>query len=186
MPFDLDRIRNEVQASPLLSPYPPELGAAIVNDCFRTAMCAPIPDDRWRAWIRREKSLVAEQVGMLGYLLSMTSLRDDTLPLLASVRDPAGAMEAFLEQVSPLTSEMIRANRFRQEEFLRRWVGAWGGAILGETKKESAQRAEQLDYRKTLEEFAAAEAARKAEAQRRATAIREAAERDAAARGWRE
>ncbi len=123
---------------------------------------------------------------MLGYLLSVTSMGDETVPLLARANAPIEAMEAFLDKIAPLTAEMIRANRFRQEEFVRRWAEAWGGAILGETPEASRQRADQLDYRRTMKEFTAAEAARKAEAERRAALLREAAEREAAARGWRE
>lgn len=186
MAFDIDQIRRELEASPLLSPYPADLGAAIVNDCFRHAMCQPIPDDRWAKWTAKTKSLIPEQIGMLGYLLATTSLRDETLPLLPHVDDPAAAMEAFWAAVAPLTAEMIRANRFRQEEFIRRWAEAWGGAIRGEQPEVSRQRVDQLDYRRTLKEFAAAEAARNAEAERRAALLKQAAEREAAARGWRE
>jgi hypothetical protein len=186
MPFDIERIRNEVLSSPLLSPYPPELAVAVVNDCFRSAGCAPIADDRWARWLARERSLAPEQISMLGYLLSVTSMRDETVPLLPRAKAPTKAMEGFLNNISPLTAEMIRANRFRQEEFVRRWAEAWGGTILGETPEVSRQRADQLDYRRTMKEFAAAEAARKAEAERRAALLREAAEREAAARGWRE
>ena len=81
---------------------------------------------------------------------------------------------------------MIRANAFRQEEFLRRWIEAVGGSVAGESAKDSKKRLEQLDYRKTLAEYDRAEKARQAEAARRAKLLQEAADREAAARGWRE
>ena len=48
------------------------------------------------------------------------------------------------------------------------------------------RRLDQLDYRKTMADYKAAEQSRKEEAARRAKLLAEAAQREADARGWRE
>jgi hypothetical protein len=186
--FDLGRIRTEAQAAPLPSPYPFDLAIAIVNDTFRLAGLAPPDTKKWKQIApRAKKKLGEEQVGMLAHLLATTSLREGTVSAIDPGRfDAPPALGAFFEAVAPLTAEMIRANAFRQEEFLRRWIEAVGGEIAGESRKESKKRLEQLDYRKTLAEYDRAEKTRQAEAARRAKLLKEAAEREAAARGWRE
>lgn len=189
MAFDLDRIRNEVRAVPLASPYPLDLAAAIVSDALRLARIVPPPGATWKRWADRKggRPLLAEQAGMLAHFLATTSLREETVAaLLRSSLDLEGVLAGFFEAIAPLTSEMIRANAFREEEFLRRWIACVGGRVAGEKPKDSQRRLEQLDYRKTLEEYGRAEKARKEEAERRAKLLQEAAQREADARGWRE
>jgi hypothetical protein len=188
MAFDLKRIRSEAQAAPLPSPYPLDLAVAIVNDTLRLAGLVPPSAQRWKqAPLKGRSKLHEEQVGMLAHLLATTSLREETVRAIDRARfDAPKALGAFFEAVAPLTAEMIRANAFRQEEFLRRWIEAVGGEVGGESARDSKKRLEQLDYRKTLAEYERAEKARQAEAERRAKLLQEAAEREAAARGWRE
>ena len=160
---------------------------AVVSDVFRRAgRAAPAPE----LWIELAKLYpirFGEQLGMLAHLLASTSLAAATVEAQrASAFEPKAGITAFFEQIEPLTAEMIRGNAFRREELVRKWLSAWGGAIAGESAEQSAARLTALDYRSTLAEYAKAEAARKAEATERARLIREAEEREAAARGWRE
>ena len=187
MPFDLPLIRKQLAESVIVSPYPLELSAAVVSDSFRLAGIAPPALSSWRTWAGKKRDLATEQLGMLAHILHTTSLRDETVATLRKKSvEPAFAIPEFLDKVKPLTAEMIRANEFRQEEFLRRFIEAVGGVVKGETAKQSQARLEQLDYRSTLEEFKKADAARKAEAARRAKLLQEARDKEAAARGWRE
>jgi hypothetical protein len=66
------------------------------------------------------------------------------------------------------------------------WARAVGGAWAGEAPLASAARLDKLDDKKTLAEYQAAEKARKDEQKRRDKALREAAEKEAEAHGWRE
>jgi len=184
--FDLKGIVRELQAAPLASPYPLDLSAAIVNDTFRMALARPVPKKQWDGWQKEKPVRWAEQMGMLAHALAVTSLRAETVRALHPGYDAAVGLQRMFELIEPLTAEMIRSNRFRQEEFLRKWASCVGGRIEGEKARESKQRMEQLDYRKTLAEYAKAEKARKSEAAARAKMLREAAQREAQARGWRE
>ena len=186
MTFDLDQVRKELEASPLLAPYATELAVAILCDCFREAGVAPVAQRTIEAWLSAGKPLFEEQLCMLAWVLNETSVRAQTLALMKTAKDGPARVEAFFAAVEPLTAEMIRANRFRQEEFLRRWVECWGGQMKGESSKQSKTRLEELDYRKTLEEYKRAERDRKKEEKRRAKMLREAEARETAARGWRE
>ncbi len=124
---------------------------------------------------------------MLAHFLAVSDLRLASVAALrAAGANATEVLPQFFDRVQPLTGEMVRANVFRQEEFLRRWVEALQGGIAGETPEESGRRLQSLDYRKTLAELREAEDARKREFTARAQALKEAAERDAAARGWRE
>jgi hypothetical protein len=193
--FDLARVRDEMAAAPLVSPWPFEVAVAVVNDVFRMGGELAAPASlTWLDWATKH-SLVEEQAGMLAHALAHTSLREASVAALAARRRGLGGgpvpgaeaiLRGFLDGIRPLTAEMIRANAFRQEEFLRRWVAALNGEVAGETPEASRRRLDQLDYRKTLAEFESAESTRKAEADRRAKLRREAEEREAAARGWRE
>jgi hypothetical protein len=186
MAFDVRGIQAELAAAPIASPYPLDLAVAIVNDTFRMAGIPPVADATWTRWTEKAHTLWTEQMGMLAHALASTSLRAETARILSPVHEKEKALELFFEGVKPLTAEMIRANAFRQEEFLRRWVECWDGEVAGESAAQSKRRLEQLDYRKTLQEYARAERARREEQERRAREAREAAEREAAARGWRE
>lgn len=187
MAFALDRIKEEMRNAPPPAPWPGELAVAIINDAFRMAGVHPVPDAEWWRNCQKAHALAGEQMGMLAHLLSYTSLRAETVAALTESRKEAQpAMDAFFVAVEPLTGEMVRANAFRQEEFVRRWIESVGGSVGGETKKQSAQKLDQLDYRKTLSEYQRADKARALEAKKRAKALKEAAEREAAARGWRE
>lgn len=183
MAFDLARIRKEIEAAPLLVPWPSDLAVAVVSDTFRMAGVAP-PSDA--DWIERSKPSWFERLGVLAWLLASTSLREETVRALKPGFDALAAVAAFLDAVAPLTAEMLRQNAFRQEELIRQWIAAVGGRIAGETAAQSRKKLEQLDYRKTLVEYERAEKARKEEAEKRAQALREAAEREAQERGWRE
>lgn len=189
MAFDLKRIETEIGAAALESPYSVELAAAVVSDTFRLGGLVP-PASAWWRHSRGGKAadaLFGEQVGMLGWLLNTTSLREEAVAALRGGQHaPKRLLEGFFDTVRPLTGEMIRANAFRREEFLRRFVEAVGGQVAGETAEQSRRRLEQLDYRKTMADYKAAEQSRKEEAERRAKLLAEAAQREADARGWRE
>lgn len=187
MPFDLAAIRRQIEQAPLSAPLDLAIGIAVVFDLWRLANLAPAGDKQWRQWGQGSWTNFAAQLGMLAHFMAVSDLRDQSIAALrASQVRAAEALPVFFERVEPLTGEMIRANVFRQEEFLRRWIEALQGEVAGETREESARRLESLDYRKTLAELRQAEEARKREASARAQALKEAAERDAAARGWRE
>ena len=190
MAFDLPRIVAEIEAAPLVSPYTTELAVAVICDVFRMAGQVPLRAERWRTWTgkRAASPLLAEQSGMLAHFLACSSLRPESVESLAALPPPVQAealLGGFFAAVEPLTAEMIRANTFRREEFLRRWIEALRGKIVGETTAQSQKRLAALDYRKTLAEFKKAESSRLEEARRREEALRKAAE-EAAARGWRE
>jgi len=185
---DLNGIRAELERAPLVSPYPVELARAVVSDMLRLARLVPPSRGAWEEWARaRGRPLMNEQLGMLAHILASTSLREAAVRTLRDrAIGPEKTLPSFFDKVAPLTAEMIRANAFRQEEFLRRFVEWLGGEVQGESRKQMERRLEQLDYRKTLDEYARAEKAREAEAARRAKLLQEAAQREADARGWRE
>ncbi|GMV44304.1 MAG: hypothetical protein AMXMBFR64_60200 [Myxococcales bacterium] len=187
MSFDLVRIQREVAERPLLQAAPLDLAVAIVNDTLRMAGAVVVVDEAWAEWERSAKPLWAEQLGVVGVLLAQTSLRAATVEAIRGrAVKPAVCLRAFFEAIEPLTAELVRTNVFRREELLRRWIEAWGGEVAGEAPEQSALRLGQLDYRAALRELDRADKARKAEADRRARLLREAQEREAAARGWRE
>lgn len=187
MAFDLANIRRQIEQAPLSAPLHLDLGVAVVCDLWRLANLAPADDRSWRHWSRGSWPNFAAQLGMLAHFMAVSDLRGQSITALrASQVRASDVLPKFFERVLPLTGEMIRANVFRQEEFLRRWIEALQGEVAGETREDSARRLESLDYRKTLAELREAEEARKREANARAQALKEAAERDAAARGWRE
>jgi len=187
MTFDLANIRKQIEQAPLSAPLHLELGIAAVCDLWRLANLSPADDKRWRHWTRGSWPNFTHQLGMLAHFIAVSDLRIASVAALRAGQARATeVLPKFFERVLPLTGEMVRANVFRQEEFLRRWAEALQGAIAGETAEDSARRLESLDYRKTLAELREAEEARKREAGARAQALKEAAERDAAARGWRE
>jgi hypothetical protein len=185
MPFDLARILTEVEAAGAPPSYPAALAAAVISDCIRRAGRVPPPAQDWHAWSRKPGPHWEEQLAAIAHLLNTTSLRDATVEAL-STRKKAPLLPPFFEAVAPISAEMVRTNPFRREEFLRRWIEWAGGRVLGETPAASAKRLEQLDYRKTLSEYAKADRARKAEAERRARLLAEAAAKEAEAKGWRE
>jgi len=190
MPFDIARIRRELQAAIAQAPLAHDLAVAVINDVFRVAGKPTPGDETWTAWAHMRRALWPEQISMLGHCLLFTSLRAETAALLPEFKTFSGhALEAFFKLVEPLTSEMIRSNAFRQEEFVRKWISVFGGSIAGESEQASARRLDSLDYRKTLDEFKRAEDARAAEKAKRLEAQRiaqEAAAAESAARGWRE
>ncbi len=187
MTFDLARICKQIEQAPLSAPLPVDLGTAAVSDLWRLANLAPADDKYWRQWGRANWPNFAQQLGMLAHFLAISDLRVASVAALRAGRASAAeVLPQFFDRVQPLTGEMVRANVFRQEEFLRRWAEALQGQIEGETPVDSARRLQSLDHRKTLAELHEAEEARKREFNARAQALKEAAERDAAARGWRE
>jgi hypothetical protein len=195
MALDLPAFEEQLAGAPLTSPYTFELAVAIVNDCFRLAVLRPPDRAAWDALVAAHPAgRVMEQAGMLAHLVASTRLREETaLALSASKSDRTGVTEhlsQFFAEIEPLTGEMIRSNIFRREELVRRWLSHWVppglAAVAGETIEQSAKRLEQLDYRATLQEYARAEKAREAEKTTRAKLLKEAQEREAAARGWRE
>ncbi|MBS2030315.1 MAG: hypothetical protein JST54_20605 [Deltaproteobacteria bacterium] len=183
MALDLKQLEQEFAAAPLTSPYSRPLTLAVLSDTYRLAGRAP-PSARA---FDISSEAVWDKLGVLAHLLNATGLRDESVRgLRAHAPSPDANLAAFLEAVEPLTAEMIRGNIFRREELVRRWLLAVSGDVAGETAAQSQARLEQLDYRKTLREYEAAEKARAAESERRAKLLREAQEREMAARGWRE
>ncbi|MFN7972231.1 MAG: hypothetical protein U0166_07750 [Acidobacteriota bacterium] len=183
--FDLARIQDEIAQAPIASPYDTSLAIAVVADCFRSGG-APVPDGAWEALGASAPKLWSEQIGMLAHILCSTSLGDATSRSITAATDAPAILRSFFASIAPLTAEMIRANAFRQEELLRKWIHAVGGSIAGEAEARSRKRLEQLDYGSALSAYARAETSRAEEAARRARLLKEAEEREAAARGWRE
>jgi hypothetical protein len=184
--FDLRALLQEIEHAPPAPPLPWPVAVAVVSDTFRLAGHAPPPPRAWEGW-RRKMPRAEELLAALAQLLVATTLRAQSVRVLeAGAVAPKEAVASFLDRVSPLNGELVRANRFRREEFLRQWAAACAGAIAGETAAESKKRLEQLDYRQALAEYKKAESARRAEAARRAQLLREAREREEQAKGWRE
>jgi hypothetical protein len=157
-----------------------------VADVWRLAGHRPLSLGEWEA-VRKKRATIDAQLGVLAHALSSTSLGAASAETLRqSGVAMAAALDRFFAEIAPLEAEMMRANAFRQEEYLRWWTLAIGGQVAGEDTAQSAARLGQLDFKKTLAEYQAAEAARKAEAEKRERELRAAAEREAEARGWRE
>lgn len=184
MPFDVKKVMQELEATPMLSPYPPELSRAVVNDVFRHAGLRPISS---ASWIERESMgglpHMAEQAGMLAHALASTSLGKETRRTLTGGKSQADVLDGFFRSIEPLTAELIRNNTFRQEEFVRKWIAAVQGTVAGETPAESRARLDDLDLGKMSAELEKADKAREKEAKRRAEAMRKAAEAAAAQMG---
>jgi hypothetical protein len=186
MAFDIPALKRELETAPPSAELPWAVGVAVVSDTFRLAGLVPPALRAWDGW-KRKWPRAEELVTELARALVATGLRAATVATLEETKRPArGALESFLDATAPLTSEMVRGNPFRREEFLRQWVRGCGGRIAGETEKQSQERLSQLDYREALAEYRKAEAARKAEATRRAQLLREARQREEQAKGWRE
>jgi hypothetical protein len=66
--------------------------------------------------------------------------------------DPRAQLElGFIELARSsdlLTMESLRSSPQRVQEFARRWILRLGGRVAGETEAESAQRLEEIDYRR--------------------------------------
>jgi hypothetical protein len=186
MAYELARIHSELLEAGVPPAFPLPVAIAIVSDTFRLAGLAP---PRATEWSRRSSKLghLAEQAAFLAHVLASTSLRAQAVDEIKATRvDPGPALWSFFEAVAPLTGEMLRTNRFRQEEFLRRFIASLGGSVAGESAGQSEKKLDQLDYRKTLAEFDKVGEARQKEAARRAQLLREAAQREEYAKGWRE
>jgi hypothetical protein len=187
MAFDLAHLRKQLAASPLVSPYPHDLAVAIISDTFRLANVRPPSRKTWEEFASLfNHALWEEQVSILAHVLVSSSLREETARTLKPRFDAERALRGFFNTVKPLSAEMVRSNAFRQEEFLRKWIHAMDGQVEGESAKESQRRMDHLDYRKAVQDFERAEAARKAEAQKRENMLKEAAQNAPDARGWRE
>ena len=187
MAFDLAQLKQQLTAAPLVSPYAHDLAVAIICDTFRLANVRPPARSAWETFPKRFVSaLWQEQVTILAHVLVSSSLREETVRTLKPNFEAVVALGRFFESVAPLTAEMVHSNAFRQEEFLRKWIHAVGGRVQGESEQESRRRMEHLDYRRAMDDFARAEAARKAEAEKREKMLKEAAQNAPDARGWRE
>jgi hypothetical protein len=194
--WDLVTLAAELDQAPLASPLSEALAIAVIADVLRSGGVRPPSVAEWQALVagaRRGPTVLRfdlrrEQLGVVAHALQSTSLGAATEAALRASppTDPTAALEEFLGAVFPLTAEMIRSNRFRREEMLRRWASTWRAAIAGETAAASTERLGQIDYRKALVEYERAEKARVEEAAKRAEALRLAQEAEAAARGWRE
>jgi hypothetical protein len=186
MAFDIAALTRELEQAPPSADLPWPIAVAVVSDTFRLAGLTPPALRAWEGWKRRWPR-AQELVSELARALVATGLRGATVAALADAKRPAkDALEGFLDGTAPLTAEMVRANPFRREEFLRQWVRGCGGQVGGETDEQSRQRLATLDYREALAEYKKAEAARKSEAARRTQLLREARERAEQAKGWRE
>ncbi|MBT3218951.1 MAG: hypothetical protein HN348_07650 [Proteobacteria bacterium] len=193
MSFDLDKIEVELAVASAVSPCDPDLAVAMVNDGLRLADRAPVDDQIWAGLMEEPGPLWAEQLGMLArFLATSDELR---LQTVEAWRDDGRqstaeyAVVGFKKKIAPLTAEMIRANAFRREEFLRRWAECCNASIKGEKRAASRKRVSKLDYRSALREFRRAEKQREKEELNRQDLLRKAAEeraRQSEARGWRE
>ncbi|NOK37857.1 hypothetical protein HMI49_32125 [Corallococcus exercitus] len=187
MAVSIPHLREQLAATPIVSPYPHDLAVAIVCDTFRLASQRPPSQAEWAKLEQRVKNpLFHEQVGMLAHVLVSSDLRKKTVLYLTPDRTPQARLQQFFEEIHPLTAEMVRSNAFRQEEFLRKWLAALGADIEGETEAESKRHLKDLDYRQAVTDLRKVEDARKKEADRRKELLQEAARKDAEARGWRE
>jgi hypothetical protein len=186
MAYDLSRVRAELEGAGVQRALPFEVAIAVVNDTFRQAGLVPPRAAQWKTWAGKQPKL-KEQAPFLAHALVATSLRAQTVEDLERARpDPSEALSAFFEALAMHTLDMLKGNRFRQEEFLRRWVACLAGSVAGESAAQSKKKLEQLDYRTTLADYRKTEAARAKEAERRAQLLREAAQREEYAKGWRE
>ena len=186
MAYDLNRVRNELEGAGVQRVLPFEVAVAVVNDTFRQAALVPPRAAEWKRWAGKQGT-VKDQAPFLAHALVATSLRAQTVEGVKETRpDPAKALSAFFEALAMHTVDMFKNNRFRQEEFLRRWVACLGGSVAGETIALSKKKLDQLDYRTTLADYQKAEASRAKEAERRAQLLHEAAQREEHAKGWRE
>ncbi|MHC4828990.1 MAG: hypothetical protein ACYTFT_01335 [Planctomycetota bacterium] len=192
MSFSVQAIQEELAAHPLHSPIPIELAISVIDDALRLGGLAPLGASAWSDFFHARAPLLKEQVSMLGWALRRSSLGSGTPP---AIRDlvaqgtrvtPKKSLDSFFKAIEPLTAEMIRANAFRQEEFVRRWIATWRGRVDGESIPASTARLNHLDYKKALREYADTEARRKREAKARKQAIAAAKQKKTAARGWRE
>ncbi|WP_233587440.1 hypothetical protein [Corallococcus sp. CA049B] len=187
MAVSIPHLREQLAATPIVSPYPHDLAVAIVCDTFRLASQRPPSQAEWAKLEQRLKNpLFQEQVGMLAHVLVSSDLRKKTVLYLTADRTPQARLQQFFEEVHPLTAEMIRSNAFRQEEFLRKWLAAVGADVEGETEAESKRRLKDLDYRQAVTDLRKVEEARRKEADRRQEMLQEAQRKEAEARGWRE
>ena len=186
MSLNLETLQREIANAPLTSPWPLNVAIAAVNDCFRLAGKAPVSGAEWIQWKDDFGPSWVDQIGTLAHFLAMTSLRQQTIEALSKVADRRNALPHFFRSIKPVTAEMMRSNRFRQEETLRKWAAFCRLPIEGETATAAKARMEELDYVKTLAEYKRAEAARKRDKERRRRLLEEAQARETAARGWRE
>ncbi|MDP6945975.1 MAG: hypothetical protein QF464_17625 [Myxococcota bacterium] len=189
MPFDLETIQVELDAAPLTAPLPVELAFAIVDDLVRRSGGSPVDIPQWEAWLADGHERWCDQLSVLGWMLTAAAtLADASVAAWKAAPHPLEPrLETFFKSIEPLTAEMMRANAFRREETLRKWiVHVCNDKATGETKKATQRRMRELDYKTTLREFAKAEKARKKEAARRKQLLAEARKREAEARAWRE
>ena len=160
-------------------PLSPALSHAIVSDLFRMAGKLPPPDD---AFAQHTPQMV-----LCAHVLIASALRPLTIAALRELPDPAWMrLEDCFKAIEPLTLELVRDNRFRREELVRRWLATWGIPIDGETATVSQQRLDALDYRRTQREYAVAEQARREEAEQRRQQLEARRRVEAESRGWRE
>lgn len=190
MNFDLERIRAELQGAVLLSPVSWPLAIAVLDDLLRDGAQPPLQEAGWAGLRTSWRPLIGEQLGMIAHLLQTSPhLRTASVASLlgrsGDLTVAFAAFAAFLDTIPGVTGEMIRKNRHRQEEVLRRWAKLCGGGFLGETRTQSEAAVTRLDYRRAQAELIKAEARRVAEqAERdRMLAAAEAARKEAEARG---
>lgn len=185
MNFDLDRIRAELQGAVLLSPVSWPLAIAVLDDLLRDAAQRPLQEAGWAALQTPERPLITEQLGMLAHLLQTSAhLRTASVASLLERRGDVG-FATFLDTIPGVTGEMIRKNRHRQDEVLRRWAQLCGADIQGETRPQSVDAIGRLDYRRAQAQLAQAEVRRahKQAERDRMLAAAEAARKEAEARG---
>jgi len=187
MNFDIERVRAELQGAVLLSPVSWPLAIAVLDDLLRDGAQPPLQEAGWAGLQTPARPLIAEQLGMLAHLLQTSPhLRTASVAsLLGRSGDLTAAFAVFLDTIPGVTGEMIRKNRHRQEEVVRRWAQLCGGAFLGETRPQSEAAVTRLDYRRAQAELAKAEVRRayKQAERDRLLAAAEAARKEAEARG---
>ena len=185
MAFNITVIMEEVAAAPSMSPLPDAVARATLNEVFTEAGVEAVTPDRWAALTAEPGSLAPEQLRMLAWLMRASpTLRASSVDAIMSQAHLF--LAPFLDAIEPITAEMIRANRFRQEEVLRRWASVVGTGIEFESRSKSRKRLTRLDYKKTLKEYTGADAKAKAAEEARIKALEEARQREADSRGWRE
>jgi hypothetical protein len=133
----------------------PALVRARLADGYRDGQVEPLPPTAFDA---RTAGLDAEAWRRLALAVSAVDLppiRTALPKLLGEAGVARQVEEAFigLAQATPLLMmELLRQSRLRVEEFARHFLARLGAEVVGETRQQSHERLERLDYGQLLAE----------------------------------
>jgi hypothetical protein len=158
--FDLAGLQEEIRLATLdlsdVKLEPALVGARLADGLRDAGAQAPTSAE----WAAQSKQLNAEGWARLEILVRLMR-QGASAPLVAEClrADPARASTAFAifcaREAKLLTRDLLQKSPFRTEELARKWIWALGGAVGGESQKESAAQRERLDFGgvlKSLEE----------------------------------